>query len=95
MLAEFNPRVAEIQAGHFEKMIVARRHGSLPELAAQIEQMSNDDLVLFRLDDPISAVETQNGLSLTGGHHRTSEIVRRVQAERLDRSVIVRVLIHD
>jgi hypothetical protein len=94
-LEEFNPYFAEIQVGDLDKLVIARRHGVLPELASQIAQMSNDELLLFRAEEPISAIEIQNGLLLTGGHHRTNEIVQRVQSGRLDPTTIVRVLIHD
>ncbi len=57
--------------------------------------MNNEELIRFRLDDPISAVEAGGGLSLTGGHHRTSEIIGRVRSGRLAPDTIIRILVHD
>jgi hypothetical protein len=34
-------------------------------------------------------------LSLTGGHHRTAEIISRVNAGTLDPNTPVRILVHD
>ena len=94
-IAEFNPRIAEVRAGDLSETIVARRHGIFPEQAQQVAQMSQEDLIRFRNEDPISATQTHGGLSLTGGHHRTNEIIQRVQAGRLDPNTIIRVLVHD
>lgn len=57
--------------------------------------MTNDDLVRFRVDDPISANGAKGGLRLTGGHHRTEEIIRRVRAGEMDPSTTIKVLLHD
>jgi hypothetical protein len=94
-LEEFNPRIAEVRAGDLAGTIVARKHGIFPEQAERVGQLSNDELIRFRVEDPISATQADNGLSLTGGHHRTHEIIQRVQASKLDPNTIIRVLLHD
>jgi len=94
-LEEFNPRVEEIRAGDLSGIIVGRRHGILPEQAERIGRLSHDELLLFRLDDPMSATVVRGGLSLTGGHHRVHEIIARVQEGRLAPDTLVRVLVHD
>jgi hypothetical protein len=92
---EFNPRIAEIRAGDLEGRITGRRHGLLPEQVESISQLSDEELIRFRLDDPISAVEARGDLSLTGGHHRTAEIIGRVRSGRLAPDTIIRLLVHD
>jgi hypothetical protein len=92
---EFNPRIMEVLAGELALRIVARRHGLLPEQSERISEMNNDELIRFRLDDPVSASIVNSGLSLTGGHHRTHEIIERVRTGRLLAETIVEVLIHD
>ncbi|MCI0455480.1 MAG: hypothetical protein L0Z62_00705 [Gemmataceae bacterium] len=94
-LEEFNPRIGEVRAGDLAETIVGRRHGIFPEQAQRVGQLSNEELILFRVEDPISATQAQNGLSLTGGHHRTNEIIQRVQAGQLDPNTTMRVLLHD
>jgi hypothetical protein len=92
---EFNPRIVEIAAGELSGLIVSRKHGIFPDQARQVGQMTNEDLIRFRLEDPISATRVENGLSLTGGIHRTNEISQRVQDGQMDAAIIVKVLIHD
>lgn len=94
-IEEFNPRIAEIRAGDLAEKIVGRRHGIFSEQAQWIAQLSHEELVSFRVEDPISATQTSSGLSLTGGHHRTIEIIQRVQTGQMDPDVIVRILVHD
>jgi hypothetical protein len=94
-LEEFNPRIAEVPAGELAATIVARKHDILPEQAQRVGQLGHDELIRFRVEDPISATQAQNGLSLTGGHHRTNEIIQRVQADQLDPYTIIRILLHD
>jgi hypothetical protein len=94
-IQEFNPRIEEIRAGNLAGTITGRRHGIFPEQARSISQMSNEELIRFRSEDPTSAIESKGGLSLTGGHHRTSEIINRVQSGRLLPDTIVRILVHD
>jgi hypothetical protein len=92
---EFNPRIQEVRAGDLAEIITARRHGIFPEQAERVGQLSNEELIRLRLEDPISAVQHQGGLSLTGGHHRTQAIIDRVQAGQLDPNTIIRILVHD
>jgi hypothetical protein len=92
---EFNPRMVEVRAGELAETIVGRRHGIFPEQAQRMGQLSNEELIRFRVEDPISGTQAQNGLSLTGGHHRTNEIIQRVQAGQLDPNTIIRILLHD
>ena len=94
-LEEFNPRIGEVRAGDLDDTIVGRKHGIFPDQAEQVSQLSNDELIRFRAEDPISATQDGDGLSLTGGHHRTNEIIQRVQAGQLDPDTIIRILIHD
>jgi hypothetical protein len=91
---EFNPHIGEVRVGDLKELIVRRRHGIFPEQAQRLSQMSNEDLIRLRLEDPISATEVAHGFSLTGGHHRTDEIMKRVQAGQLDPETIIRILIH-
>jgi hypothetical protein len=74
-LEEFNPRMVEVRIGELAETIVGRRHGILPEQAQRISRLTNEELIRFRIEDPISSTQEANGLSLTGGHHRTSEII--------------------
>jgi hypothetical protein len=92
---EFNPRVAEVIAGDFPELVVEQRHGLFPEQARRVAELSNEELIRFRVEDPISAVRVENGFSLTGGHHRINEIANRIQSGRLNSKTIVRILVHD
>jgi hypothetical protein len=92
---EFNPRIEEIRAGDLGKVVTRTKHGIDPRQAGPVSQLSNEDLVRFRLQEPISATRGENGLSLTGGHHRTAEIISRVNAGTLDPNTPVRILVHD
>jgi len=94
-LEEFNPRLTEVQAGDLARIIVSRRHGILLEQARWISQLSNEDLIAFRREDPISATQVSNGFSLTGGHHRIHEIIQRVLSGRLPSDTMLRILLHD
>lgn len=89
---EFNPRIGEVRAGDLAETIVGRKHGIFPEQAQRVGQLSHEELIRFRVEDPISATQAQNGLSLTGGHHRTNEIIQRVQAGQLEPNTII---LHD
>jgi hypothetical protein len=84
-----------VRAGDLAQTIVGRKHGIFPEQAERVGRLSNEDLIRFRVEDPISATQAQTGLSLTGGHHRTIEIIQRVQAGQLDPNTIIRILLHD
>jgi hypothetical protein len=57
--------------------------------------MSNEELLRFRPDDPISGVIQGDGFSITGGHHRLNEIIRRVEAGTLPKDTKIRILFHD
>lgn len=94
-IKEFNPRIAEISVSEFVRSVVAIRHGIVPEQLNEIRRMTNEELVMFRSDDPMSAAEVQGGLSLTGGHHRLHEMKDRISSHSLDEGGIIRVLIHD
>ncbi|NTX65880.1 VCBS repeat-containing protein [Myxococcus sp. CA051A] len=94
-LAEFNPRIYELSAGELSGRIATRLHPTNDIQRGGILKMSNDDLIMFRLDDPISASGAKGGLSLSGGHHRTEEIIRRVQSGEMDPGTMVKVLLHD
>jgi hypothetical protein len=94
-IAEFNPRIRDIRAGDLANVITGRMHPENAKQAASVKQLSNADLVRFRLEDPISAVESRGSLSLRGGHHRTAEIIRRVQSGLLSPDSTIKVLIHD
>jgi hypothetical protein len=94
-IEEFRPRMVWIAAGKLQVSIVARRHGIFPEQAERIAKMNDDELLAFRPDDPISATQVENGLSLTGGHHRINEIIRRVNSGGLDPNIAIRILVHD
>lgn len=94
-LDDFNPRIAKVRAGDLAAIIVRRRHGILPVQAERIAQFSYDELIQIRVDDPISATIIDGGLSLTGGHHRTNEIIQRVHSSQIPQDAIIEVLIHD
>jgi len=50
----------------------------------------------FRIKDPISGTQASGGgVSITGGHHRIAEIVRRVQTGQLPADTPVPFLLHD
>jgi hypothetical protein len=95
-LDDFNPRVREIRAGNVEREIKQTKHGLSPEQEVSVRRLSNEDLIRFRIEDPISAAHLPDGgLSLTGGHHRAAEIVRRVAAGQLPPNTPVPFLLHD
>jgi len=94
-IEEFNPRILEIKAGDLAQSIKGRKHGIFPDQAERIGKLGNEDLIRFRIEDPMSAAGGKGNLSLTGGHHRTAEIIRRVEAKELSPDTIIKVLIHD
>jgi hypothetical protein len=94
-LQEFNPRLVEVRAGDLAVLIVQRRHGIFPDQALRISQLDNGEIARFRNEDPISAVKVNDGLSLTGGHHRTHEMIQRVAAGTMSPDAVVRILLHD
>jgi hypothetical protein len=91
----FNPRIADINAQDLPTLISGKMHGLHPDQQKRMLGLSNDDLLMFRYDDPISGVLTKDGFSITGGHHRLSEIQRRVDCGSIPKGTKVRVLIHD
>ena len=94
-ITEFKPRLAEVSAALLEGLIVRRKHGLHAEQEQRIGQLSNEELGTFRLEDPISAIQIPDGLSMTGGHHRMNEILKRVQSGTMNPSTIIRILLHD
>jgi RHS repeat-associated protein len=92
---EFNPRLENVRAGEVEELVTGTKHGINPDQASSISGLSNEDLVRFRIDDPISGARSDSGLSLTGGHHRVAEIISRVTGGTLDPDTIVQFLVHD
>jgi hypothetical protein len=94
-VGQFSPRVREVRAGDLAQTIKATKHGINPPQAKSIQQMSTEELLRFRLEDPISASRVEGGLSLTGGHHRINEIIRRVESGELPPDTIVQILIHE
>lgn len=92
---EFNPKIGEIKAGDLAGSIRGRKHGIFPEQAENIGKMSDDELLRFRPADPISGNIQGDGFTITGGHHRLNEIIRRVEAGELSADTKVRILFHD
>ncbi len=91
----FKPRIADVNAHDLPTLISGKMHGLHPDQQKRMLGLSNDDLLMFRYDDPISGVLTKEGFSITGGHHRLSEIQRRVDCGSIPKGTKVRVLIHD
>jgi hypothetical protein len=89
---EFNPSIEKVPAKQLESRI-ARQHALNPEQAASVRTMDNAELVRFRAEDPISVARGSG--KLTGGHHRSAEIARRVAAGELPPDTAVEVLSHD
>lgn len=88
----FNPRFEDIRAGDLQSQISSRMHGLFDDQVASVSQLSNEDLVRWRPEDPISATRGSDGLALTGGHHRTADIIQRVASGTLSPDTIVRIL---
>ena len=81
--------------GDLVRKIIQRRLGIHEDQAASIEKMSNEELIRFRMKDPISATLKQDGLSLTGGHHRVNVVQNRVLGGLLTPETQIEVLLHD
>lgn len=94
-LEEFNPWIGEIPAGELAGKIMGRKHGIVLEQAERLKKLDNEELVRFRGDDPMSGHGTGGGFSITGGHHRINEVIRRVQSGELPSDTPVRILFHD
>lgn len=94
-LTEFNPRIGVLAAGEVAGKVASRMHGIFPAQADSVRQMSVEELLRSRPDDPISGHAEPGGFTITGGHHRLHEIDRRVQAGELPPETLVRILFHD
>jgi hypothetical protein len=94
-IEEFNPRMASVRAGDLEASVSFDKHGINPDQERSIGTLSSEDLTRFRLEDPISGSARNRKLSLTGGHHRSAEIINRVKAGNLSPDTIVKILVHD
>jgi RHS repeat-associated protein len=94
-LSVFNPRVYEMDAGKIH--VNSTMHPTNAIQGGPVGLLSNDELVRFRLEDPISSNGLGAGRSLdvTGGHHRLAEIQRRVDAGLMPPDQKVWVLLHD
>ena len=96
-IEDLNPHVGEIPAGDLAGRIAGRKHGINLEQAERVKAMSNEELLRFRIDDPMSGNlnAIRDGFSITGGHHRMNEITRRVGVGELPADTLVRILFHD
>jgi hypothetical protein len=92
---EFNPRLQAVRAGDLETTITGTRHGLHPRQTEAMRALSNEDLVRFRLEDPISGTGTGRGFSVTGGHHRLAEIIQRAKSGQMSPETPIRILFHD
>lgn len=88
-LEDFNPKLETVTAEDLVNFIP--KHGINDMQLTQIAELSNEDLIKFRGDDPISA----NGLDVTGGHHRMHEILRRVKAGTISPDTPIKIMFHD
>jgi hypothetical protein len=95
LMEEFNPQIGELHAGEIASKIGGCRHGLFPEQVARVRQFANEDLIRFRPEDPISGYAGSGTFSITGGHHRLAEIIRRVKAGELPADTPIRILFHD
>jgi hypothetical protein len=91
----FNPRFWEVRAGDLERLIVERKHGRFQEQRDALSPVADEVLLRVNREDPISARWVGGGLSLTGGHHRTWEIMDRVAEGKMDPGTPVRILVHE
>lgn len=97
-LEEFNPRILEVRAGDLFQTITKIKHDIRPSQAAPLHRWNNEKLAHFQVEDPISATLNQingGGLSLTNGHHRSAEIINRVNSGEMSPDTIIRILVHD
>lgn len=94
-LEELNPQIGVLNAGEIETRIGGRKHGLFPEQEEQIRKFSNEDLIRFRPEDPISGHAGSSTFTITGGHHRLYEIIRRVKLGQLPPDTPIRILFHD
>ncbi|MBX9622241.1 MAG: HINT domain-containing protein [Gemmataceae bacterium] len=96
-IEDLNPKIAEVKAGDLESAIVGKKHGIFPEQAEAVKKMSNEELLRFRPEDPMSGHmnATGDGFGITGGHHRMNEIIERVKDGRLPPDTPIWILFHD
>jgi hypothetical protein len=94
-MEEFNPRILAVAVGELSTLIAGVRHDIHPDQLERIANLADEELTRFRFDDPISATRAEGGLSLTGGHHRIHEVMRRVAIGRIETKAIIKILIHD
>ena len=94
-MEEFNPRMVEVAASELVQLIVGVRHGLHPEQLDRVAELADGELIRMQWDDPISATQAENGLCLTGGHHRIHEIMRRTANGQVDATTTIGILIHD
>jgi hypothetical protein len=94
-LEEFNPQIGELNAGDIEGRIGGRKHGLFPEQEERMRTCSTDDLICFRPNDPISGHAGSGTFTITGGHHRLYEIIRRVKLGEIPADTPIRILLHD
>lgn len=88
-LADFNPRIEMFYAEDLGELIP--RHGINEAQLNALRELSNEELIKFRADDPISI----NGSNITGGHHRIYEILRRVKEGTMPANTPISILHHD
>jgi hypothetical protein len=93
-LAMMNPKAAEIRAGDLERLLVPRHGLDLRQLRS-LEPLTNEELLVFRPDDPLTMIPRDGMLHLTGGHHRAAHIAMRVKAGTLSPDTPVVVLLHE
>lgn len=94
-IEQFNPRFWEVRAGDLDRLIAERKHGRDPGQKESLSHAKNEELLEVNEEDPISARWTGKGLALTGGHHRTWEIIERVAAGEIDPHTALRILVHE
>ena len=93
-LSVFNPRVYQTSVGNIK--INSTLHPTNTRQGGPISKLSNEELIRFRPEDPISSRGLPNGgLDVTGGHHRLAEILRRIQVGTLSPDTSIQLLLHD
>jgi hypothetical protein len=60
-----------------------------------VGQLSNEELIRFGPEDPVSGHAGSGHFSVTGGQHRLAEIIRRVETGELPADTPIRILFHD
>lgn len=88
----------QVRAGDLSRTITQTKHSTNEFQAAPLRSLGNDKLLRFQVEDPISGtIHTASGkaLSLTNGHHRSVEIINRVNSGKMSPDTIIRKLVHD